>query len=95
MGVLMVLPLTASAKNWDIQIELGKELFHENNCAQCHTKTGFYDPIKKTTKNFKEVRGWVKSCVQYFNVAWFPEEETAVTLYLNDIYYKYPIPEIN
>ena len=79
--------------NANPEYEAGKALFNSANCAGCHSKLSEYNPIKEVTNNFKEVRGWVKSCVQYFDVAWFPQEETEVALYLNHIYYHYPLPD--
>lgn len=91
--VFVLFWITLSVQADDIEIEKGKALFHTENCAGCHFKSGSYSPLKSTATDFKEVRGWIKSCAQYFNIAWFPEEETATALYLNEIYYQYPLPK--
>lgn len=66
---------------------------HEAECAGCHKaphNATFYESRKgKKLKSRDSVFTMVRSCANYFNIAWFDEEVDAVTTYLNTKYYKY------
>jgi len=37
----------------------------------------------------KQVKKWVVSCDNYFDIGWFPEDQEKVAAYLNSVHYKY------
>ncbi len=76
-------------------INEAKELYLDAKCNKCHLDGNKFDPnsIKKDgfiskVKTKKDLLKWVRDCNSYFNIGWFPEEESKVTNYLNKIYYK-------
>lgn len=80
------------ANDFEEQITRGQELYTEVNCAKCHAEgTHFAEGIRKST-DFPSLRGWVSGCAQFLKHDWFPEDETAVALYLNKVYYHYDVP---
>jgi len=67
----------------------GKELYIEADCMRCHGILPQYDPKENKAKNFKQVVSWVSGCDGMFDIGWFPEEQTSVAHYLNELYYKH------
>ena len=67
----------------------GKELYLEANCQKCHAQDNKYDAKKKKSKNMANLTMWVKNCDSFFETGWFPEEQSAVIKYLNEVHYKY------
>jgi len=67
--------------------EEGKEIYMEANCQKCHGIDSKYDPKKNKVKDYKSLKKWVSSCMVYFEHSWFPEEQNAVLVYLNEIKY--------
>ncbi len=77
-------------------IKEGKELYLDAKCQKCHLQDDKFDPnsIKKEglsskVKNKDDIRKWVESCDNFFNIGWFPEEIDKVTEYLNNSFYKF------
>ena len=67
----------------------GKSLYIEAKCNKCHYLGMGFDPkVDDELDNKFELNKWVKSCANYFNIAWFPEEEEQVIKYLDEVYYK-------
>jgi hypothetical protein len=71
----------------------GKELYLEVECNKCHLQDSSFKPLNKNGRpiasDYKDVAKWVRNCQNFFGHGWFPEEEEAVTEYVNEIYYKY------
>ncbi|HQT43360.1 MAG TPA: hypothetical protein PLD79_05130 [Halothiobacillus sp.] len=65
---------------------------HTEHCANCHTaphNAAFYTSHRgKKIQNPASLRTMVEGCANHFNIAWFEEENEAVTNYLNVTYYK-------
>lgn len=72
--------------NWGAQL-------HAEHCASCHTAphdAAFYESRQgKKIQSLASLRTMVESCANHFNIAWFEEENEAVTHYLNVNYYKF------
>ncbi|MBN2855466.1 MAG: cytochrome c [Halothiobacillaceae bacterium] len=72
--------------NWGAQL-------HAEHCAGCHTAphdAAFYESRQgKKIQSLASLRTMVESCANHFNIAWFEEENEAVTKYLNVNYYKF------
>ena len=67
------------------------ELLYSTHCIACHTdKVHWRD--KRLARNFQslgvEVRRWQKTAAP----GWGDDDISAVTLYLNTLYYHYPVP---
>ncbi len=76
--------------------EGGKALYLEAQCQKCHLQDAKFDPnsIKKEgahskVGNMKQVKKWVVSCDNYFDIGWFPEDQEKVAAYLNSVHYRY------
>jgi len=67
----------------------GRELYLEANCEKCHGIDQAYDPKESKAKSLSDLTGWVSSCAGYFNISWFPEEQSQVVEYLNETHYKF------
>lgn len=66
----------------------GETLYMEQNCQKCHYSGDDYDPKNYKVKELKDINRWVTGCAVHFKIAWFPEEEKAVSKYLNEVFYK-------
>ena len=68
----------------------GKEL-HQESCFSCHVSkhdSKFYSSrVNKKMKTLASLKTQVKRCSGAVEAGWFPEEELAVTKWLNDSYY--------
>ena len=70
----------------------GKELFIEANCKQCHGgSVERFDAKNYKAKDITKLQSWISSCDNALEIGWFPEEQTKVLHYLNELHYKYPI----
>lgn len=77
-------------------VQEGKVHYLEAKCQKCHLQDAKYDPnsinkkglVSKVT-DIKSLKKWVASCDNYFDIGWFPEEQEAVSQYLNSVYYHY------
>ncbi|HUX81355.1 MAG TPA: hypothetical protein VMV35_00810 [Halothiobacillus sp.] len=91
-GLILGLALVQSARAEQHAPNWGASL-HQAECAGCHKaphNAAFYESRRgKKLKSRASVSTMVQSCANHFNIAWFDEEVDAVTVYLNNTYYKY------
>jgi len=68
----------------------GKEL-HQESCLTCHglkhDKTFYSSRVNKKMKTLANLSTHIKRCSGARGAGWFPEEEEAVTKWLNEFYY--------
>lgn len=75
---------------------------HNETCLSCHKDSGanyshnleFYESralVGAKLKNFADLKGQINRCSNYYDSAWFPEEEKEIVKYLNDEYYQFII----
>jgi len=75
-------------------LELGRKLLNEKDCATCHSRkfggdgSAVYRPEEKVTSP-AALRGMVEGCNIKYNYRLFPDEVTAISAYLNQQYYKF------
>ena len=67
-------------------------MLYENHCTSCHESTVYIRAKRKAT-NYKEVGNWVNQRADWLNLNWSDLEKQDVLQYLNERYYKYPLPE--
>ena len=74
----------------------GRVLYLEAQCQKCHLQDAKFDPnstkkegVHSKVGNMKQVKKWVVSCDNYFDIGWFPEDQEKVAAYLNSVHYKY------
>lgn len=88
-AALFVFALPAAAQPHDAS--WGSEL-HAQNCAGCHSaphNAAFYKSKQGgKIKSADSLHTMVQSCANHFNLPWFDEEVGAVSLYLNQTYYR-------
>jgi len=89
ISIFLLLVLNLDAKQLSVQATNGKELYRDANCQKCHAQDNNYDAKKRKSKNLNNLKTWVVSCDNFFEIGWFPEEQNDVIKYLNEIYYKY------
>ncbi|MBL8521869.1 MAG: hypothetical protein JNK75_14530 [Betaproteobacteria bacterium] len=67
----------------------------ESKCEACHARkvggdgTGIYTRPDRKVKTKARVAGQVALCNTELNLGLFPDDEAAITAFLNDTYYKY------
>jgi hypothetical protein len=66
----------------------GKNLFLKANCQKCHGIDKEYDPKNSKVKTLDDLKGWVSSCAENFDIRWFPQEHDKVIKYLNETHYQ-------
>jgi hypothetical protein len=72
-----------------------KKLIAESKCETCHAKkvggdgTGMYTREGRIVKTKTRVAAQVSLCNSELNLGLFPEDETAIAAYLNEVYYKF------
>ncbi len=70
---------------------------HQGACLQCHGNNhdaDFYEARSEgKLKSYKDLKGQINRCSNFYSSAWFPEEEAEIVSYLNNEYYgfKYPL----
>lgn len=68
----------------------GQEL-HQESCFSCHSakhdKNFYSSRVNKKMKTLASLKSQVTRCSGAVGTGWFPEEEEAVTSWLNDSYY--------
>lgn len=75
---------------------------HKENCLNCHKENGtsyshdkeFYESRSingNKLKSFTDLKAQINRCSNYYDTAWFPEEEADIVKYLNDKYYQFSI----
>lgn len=67
-------------------------MLHENHCTSCHESMA-YIRAKRKAKNYEAVRYWVNQRANWLKLGWTGLEKQEVIQYLNERYYKYPIPK--
>ncbi len=67
-------------------------MLHENHCTSCHESVA-YIRAKRKAKNYEAVRYWVNQRANWLKLGWTGLEKQEVIQYLNERYYKYPIPK--
>ena len=86
--LLIMISFFAYANALSPEAQEGKEIYMEANCQKCHGIDEKYDAKKHDITNHFKLKKWVSSCMTYFGHSWFPEEQTSVIKYLNEIKYK-------
>ena len=90
--------LTLSAAN--TTFAFNSEDIHNETCLNCHKDNGasynhdanFYESRSLNgvkLKSFADLRAQINRCSNYYDTAWFPEEEAEIVKYLNDEYYQF------
>jgi hypothetical protein len=73
---------------------------HNKNCLNCHKEgkanydhtAHFYDTRSLgKLKNFADLKAQINRCSNYYDSAWWPEEEVKIVKYLNGEYYQFAI----
>ncbi len=83
--------LSISASGLAMDVANGRAL-HDENCLRCHT-TELYSGEKSKIKSIEQLKNRVSQCELNLELAWFGEEVDDVTAYLNQFFYKFPVPE--
>lgn len=71
-------------------ISRGRALY-ELRCQGCHSES-VHARVKRTAKDFEDVRRWVERWNTSLALRWDAQEVEDVALALNDTYYRYPCP---
>ncbi len=71
-------------------VERGRML-HENHCRMCHDSIA-YKRGERIAKNYTEVRAQVTRWQTNTGLSWSESDIDAVTAYVAQRYYKYPLP---
>jgi len=71
-------------------ISRGRALY-ELRCQGCHSES-VHARVKRTAKDFEDVRRWVERWNTSLSLRWEAQEVDDVSLYLNGAYYRYPCP---
>lgn len=69
----------------------GKRLFEASKCMACHTAASFTSPTRKV-KDLAELESQVRRCDANLSTNWFDDQVLDVVAYLNQAYYKFPVP---
>ncbi len=98
--ILKVLILTLTIGIVNTAFAFGAKDIHNESCLNCHKGNGakykhdvdFYesrslDGVK--LKNFADLKAQINRCSNYYDTAWWPEEEARIVKYLNDEYYQF------
>lgn len=67
------------------------ELLYSTHCVGCHT-TQVHWRDKKLATSWPTLRAQVYRWQDNTGLAWSDDDVTAVTRYLNDLYYRFPAP---
>ena len=96
MNKIIILTAIVATLSQADNLKEAEKLYKEANCAKCHLSTDKFDPnstkkegLSFKSKNFKDVKQWIINCDDFFNVGWFPEEQTSVAKLLNKKFYKF------
>ncbi len=71
-------------------LERGR-LLHENHCRMCHDSIA-YKRGERIAKNYEQVRAQVTRWQTNTGLGWSASDIDAVTAYVSQRYYKYPLP---
>lgn len=92
--VLSTLTLAQAASTTDATLKKGKDLL-DKSCMACHAAKFDGDPTYVYTRpdhkvhNMAQLSARVQGCSNHNNTGWFPDDEAAVTAYLNERFYKF------
>lgn len=67
------------------------ELLYSTHCIACHTSQIHWRD-KKLAKDFKTLSAEVGRWQKLAGLGWNDDDISAVTRYLNTLYYRYPVP---
>ena len=70
--------------------ERGRGLY-EQRCTACHAQS-VHSRAHRVAADYGEVRGWVQRWNDTLGLAWQSEDIDDVTAFLNETYYRYPVP---
>ncbi|SFV76744.1 hypothetical protein MNB_SUP05-4-404 [hydrothermal vent metagenome] len=73
---------------------------HDQSCLNCHKDNGanynhdneFYESRSLAgtkLKNHADLKAQINRCSNFYDSAWFPEEEAEIVKYVNDEYYQF------
>jgi mono/diheme cytochrome c family protein len=71
-------------------VSRGRALY-ELRCQGCHSES-VHARVKRTAKDFADVRSWVERWNTSLSLRWDAQEVDDVALHLNRTYYRYPCP---
>lgn len=83
LAAACVLPAQAAP-----DLALGKKLYTEANCTQCHGTQG-YSKKGERVKDMASLKTMVQACATNFNKDWFDEDVAAVAAYINSLHFNY------
>ncbi|ALE52845.1 hypothetical protein SP60_06305 [Candidatus Thioglobus autotrophicus] len=98
--ILKALAITLSFSLLNTATAFNAQDIHNETCLNCHKDSGanyshnreFYESRSlggAKIKNFADLKGQINRCSNYYDSAWFPEEEKEIVKYLNDEYYQF------
>ena len=94
LGLAIVCAVFALQGNFAAASEGAK--LHQKQCASCHNGMFpggqgemIYAPDFRKISDFKQLRQRVETCANRTNAAWFDEEIDAVSLWLNQSFYRF------
>ena len=69
----------------------GRDLYGQR-CGECHSES-VHGRANRVARNFDEIRAWVERWNSTLALGWGAAEVEDVSLYLNDTYYHFVLPE--
>ena len=88
--ILIMILCTSLTANTDV--ENGKKLYDEANCARCHSSDIFTDE-ERAVKSYEKLVDRIQWCAVYQESGWNDKEIMSVIKFLNKNYYKYPVTD--
>lgn len=95
-AISALLPHAAHASESDAAlVATGKKLVSETKCEACHAKkiggdgTGMYTRKNRHVSTKAKLASQVALCNNELNLGLFPDDEAAITAFLNASYYKF------
>jgi cytochrome c peroxidase len=70
-------------------MKMGKKLFDNAKCIECHNIEDFKDKTISKSKTFEQMKDKVSACQINNDAQWFDDEEHNVAMYLNKEYYHF------
>ncbi|MBT3276636.1 hypothetical protein [Candidatus Thioglobus sp.] len=98
--ILKTLALAISLSAISTSFAFNPKDIHNETCLNCHKDNGanyshdnnFYESRSLNNiklKSFADLKAQINRCSNYYDSAWFPEEEAEIVKYLNDEYYQF------